>query len=280
MTEFSDRESDALLALREAVRRLKQEGQSDSEVLRDLLGHEECDEDDVRILLLDSSMFIAWSQKTLASQEEREAELAVMMAEREAEWKAEEEAAEAEMAKPIETPVPNYDAVMAKLAEDEDAYPHTKVSIKWPDSAGESVWAWDLGGGLAMLDNSPLYPKYQLHDIIRFSGQYAGEVVHRPFPIKLVYSYTPLDDEEQDKIRRGVLADSVKPLNANPSFFSPGQAFVLLREGVDPADIRTALIETGIPITEVAIQSFDVETDEYKYLYLHREGGQSDTDSE
>ena len=162
--------------------------------------------------------------------------------------------------------MPNYDEIVARMkAEGEDCFPFIKVRISWPDGGGESVWAHDLGHGLALMSNEPLYPKYRFHDIFRFSGRNPGDVAYRPFPVKMLYRYEPLNGDV-DKLRRGLLHDSLGGLRVRPGFFCMGQGYVLLREGAEPSEVKAALVGTGVPVSEVVVQEFDVKTDKYTYL--------------
>ena len=167
----------------------------------------------------------------------------------------------------IKTVLPSYyDGVVARMeTEGEGCFPYIKVSVKWPTGGGESPWAHDLGNGLALMSNETLYPKYRFHDIFRFSGSYAGEIVSRPYPIKMLYAFEPLEDAKADEDRRQLLVDSLKNLRVLPGFFSPGHGYVLLREGVTPSEVKAALRGSGVPVSDEQIQDFDVTKDSYTY---------------
>lgn len=263
-TEFTDLERDALLALRAALDRLRGDGEDDDQaLLTSLLGDKFTD---LQILMLDTRMFFALHEQHEAEMAESKAEIQRMIDEREAEEAGEWAEVEAELAKPLLAEVPDYDILLAEIEADANRYPHTKVHIQWPDGGGsESVWARDLGNGLALLDNEPLYPKYRWQDIIRSAGGYAGDLVSRTFPTKIVYTFEDVDDKDGSQALRNRLAESLKSLRVHAGFFSFGNAYVLLREGVEPSAVKAALVETGVILTEVQVQTFDVDEDEYTY---------------
>jgi hypothetical protein len=260
-----DLEGVALAALHEAVDRLcEAPGRDRKTVLRELLGG---DPDEVSLDIIDSSMFLAHAEREQIRLEANKAEACRMIEEREAAERAAENASATLMEQPIPTIViPDYDKIVARMkAEGEECFPYIKVSVKWPTGGGESPWALDLGDGLALMSNSTLYPKYRFHDIFRFSGSYAGEVVHRSYPINMLYAYEPLEDEKADEDRRQLLIASLKNLRVYPGFFSSGHGYVLLREGVTPSEVKAALRASGVPVSDEQIQDFDVAKGSYTY---------------
>jgi hypothetical protein len=50
--------------------------------------------------------------------------------------------------------------------------PHIKVLIEGRGASrwAETPWAFDVGGGVAVLDNIPLHPDWRLHDVVRIQG--------------------------------------------------------------------------------------------------------------
>ena len=135
-----------------------------------------------------------------------------------------------------------------KILAAEENYPYTKMRLADPDGNTENLWVRDLGGGKAMLSNDPLTPTHHYRDIVRNPS---GEVLFRPYPVKLGFRYVPMlegdpipDPENPGKTmnvdypRRTAILDAIfsaveRKSLVSPSFFSAGMGFILLAEEVD-----------------------------------------------
>jgi len=152
---------------------------------------------------------------------------------------------------------------------DNDQYPQIRVRITDPDGQAENVWARDIGEGLVMLCNSPIFPKYRLFDVVRQTGGVARELIFRTFPILFRYCYQPAIEgvepdssleervaalekvkrkgEDPDLEVRKKLGDAVVAAGGFPGFFLPGYAYAYLTPGVEPLAILQAVKGTEIP---------------------------------
>jgi len=164
----------------------------------------------------------------------------------------------------------DYKKLLAELEEDKDAtkYPHVKLRLQWPDGTGETPWGRDLGGGLVLLANSTVYPKYRFHDILTEDH----EILQRFLPTKVVYQYTPLDgkpldgEQDVDLPRRKALSDAITSVEgAHSHFFAQGQGYVLCEPDTELPALREAMVLTGFVVEEPMVQGFNLDTNEYSY---------------
>jgi hypothetical protein len=159
----------------------------------------------------------------------------------------------------------DYDDLIAMAKAEEP--PYIKVTVAWPDGGTEGPWAIDLGDGFALLANTPLYPKYRFHDVVRLTSRGVVEkLIFRPLPTKIVFLYEPKDDEKADIEQRRAIGEAVETFGAVPGFFVPGEGYALLRDGTDKVAVAEAIRGTDVPILDLKEQIFDVDTDEYEYL--------------
>ena len=149
----------------------------------------------------------------------------------------------------------------------------SKLRLAWPDGGGESVWVAvpDELDGLAIINNNPLYPKYKYMDVVRINGTEAGEVVYRPYPVTFRFFYKADDGEGSSRAQAKVLMEALKPFDGNPSLFVPGNGHIDLLEGAVVKDVMDALLKTDLKFEWMAVQHFDVETDEYEFDTVYGE---------
>lgn len=156
----------------------------------------------------------------------------------------------------------DYDTV--KAACDNADFPYQKVRITWPSGNTETPWGRTLGDGRVLLCNTPLFPRYQFLDVVTVTpGDGADDVVglvYRPFPRKVTFQYQTLESEVSDAPRRSRICRAVPESLGHMGFMSCGNGYVLLREGVEPMEVRLALMVSGIPITEMVEVRYTDET--------------------
>jgi hypothetical protein len=166
-----------------------------------------------------------------------------------------------------------YAELLVELKGDLDAtkYPHVKLSIPWPDGSGESPWGRNLGHGLTLLANSPVYPKYRFHDIIDKDQN----IVKRPLPTKIVYQYTPIEggpldgEKDVDLPRRAELSEAITGVQgAHSHFFAQGQGYVLCEPSTDLSAVQLAMFGTGHLVEPPKVQGFDEKAGEYNYTNI------------
>ena len=154
-----------------------------------------------------------------------------------------------------------------------DDHEQMKLSIPWPDGdGGESPWGRQLGDELALLCNEPLYPGYRFHDMVQFSAHnhQVRKVIHRPYPVKLVFSYEnpPERDDgmpwDEDRCRRDIQG-VINSRGAVPGFVTSGNGYALLRDPKHATLIKADLLALDAGVSEVKVQGFDFNTDQYVY---------------
>lgn len=144
-----------------------------------------------------------------------------------------------------------------------EALPNDRMYIKWPDGAGENVWAKKLPDGNLILNNSPLFPMYRYKDVV----SRGGEVLKRHFAHRLLHVYEAAEDDEEDKVRRKALWDAAHEVGADLSFFSKGWGWVLVPHDADLKAVETALLAAP-HVTKIEGHQYDPETDRERTLPL------------
>lgn len=146
-----------------------------------------------------------------------------------------------------------------------------KLRLGWVDGSRENVWVKLIPNrpDLAILNNTPLFPKYQYMDVVEVKDGYAGDVVYRPYPVVIKFLYQPEEDEEAHTAQRKLLVDALTPFSYSLGFFTAGQGHVDVSKDVDPQDVVNAVTSTGVKIIQVIRQHFDVASDEPTFEHLY-----------
>lgn len=162
------------------------------------------------------------------------------------------------------------DELLAAVVLDNDAtrFPWTKVRIPWPDGGSENLWARKMGGGLLLLENSPLFPVYLHKDFVQEGSL---KLIHRHFPVKLVFRYEPLGGDE-DLERRKAIFDAAKEAGGQLSFMFPGVGYVLLPEDADPTAVSINMLGTGFITDGPRIERVDENGDQEFIPVIPEEG--------